>query len=147
LRGVGLRHGEKRDRAGVAAGPLGRAGDASEDRVAAGRDLFGGDRAHESLAARSLSSAPRFARRSARPFFSRGTCRIEKRRNCLARRTASETRGIRWGALTLKTPLTCCTRRRLSDRISTVSAPIAAARARARSSALYSATLFVAVPS
>ena len=95
---------------------------------------------------RSLASAPRLAMRSAFLFCSRGTCRIEKRRKLLARRTASETIGIRCGALTLKFPLTCCTSRRLSDRISTVSTPSSFARRRARRRARYSATLLVVVP-
>ena len=109
LGGVGLGDGEEARR------PPGRARRArrpgrSRPRISSRRAAISAAErvAHEARAPRSLASAPRLASRSAFLFCSRGTWRIEKRRKRLARRTASETSGIRCAALTLKMPLTCC---------------------------------------
>src|SRR5262245_22942349 len=98
---MGLCDREKEDTRGVSASALGRARNPAEDVVAPFADLFGRE-THGPRSVCSEASAPRLASRSALVFSSRRTCPIAKRRNRLARVTASESSGFKCPALIRK---------------------------------------------
>ncbi len=92
------------------------------------------------------SSTPRFARRSACLFRSRGTCSYRMRAKLPESFRTSVCRRCKVGFFTLNRPDSCSTIRRLSERSSTSAAPSSAARLSPSIAAVYSATLLVAMP-